>query len=167
MATPEATPSTEVLSITKGKVGGEDPQPPAPSGLPIGGSVLEPLNERVGDDKKKKRAAIVKEMEASKVQGDLWAKVDSLRGKVGEAKHLTEEKAAENEDLQGALRREELISTGLKAALILEEEKKEEAKIRVAKLEAQMSKSTLEVAARAMEEFKASSEMKDLNIAFG
>ncbi|EHA8588084.1 hypothetical protein COCNU_scaffold004067G000020 [Cocos nucifera] len=97
---------------------------------------------------------------------DLRAEVDSLRGKVAEAEHLMEEKAVENEDLQGVIWREEFISTRLKATLILEEEEKKKAKIRVIELEAQMSKYTLDTAAQAMEEFKASSEIKDLNIAF-
>ena len=59
------------------------------------------------------------------------------------------------------LRKEELVSAGLKTALALEEEKKKEAKIKIAELKVKMSKSILEVAARAMEEFRASSKMKD------
>ncbi|EHA8586894.1 hypothetical protein COCNU_scaffold001126G000040 [Cocos nucifera] len=88
-------------------------------------------------------------------------------GKVAEAERITEEKVVENENLWRALSKEELISTGLKAALALEEEKKKEAEIKIAKLEIRMLKFVLEKAARAMEEFKASSEMKDLNITFG
>ncbi|EHA8588242.1 hypothetical protein COCNU_scaffold004501G000010 [Cocos nucifera] len=107
------------------------------------------------------------EAEASKVQGDLQAKVDILHGKVAEAECLMEEKAAKNEDLQGTLRREEVILTELKAALILEEEKKKEVEIKVVELEAQISKFALEVVAQAIEEFKASSGMKDLNVTFG
>ncbi|EHA8587413.1 hypothetical protein COCNU_scaffold002139G000010 [Cocos nucifera] len=104
---------------------------------------------------------------ALKVQGDPQAKIDCLQGKVIEAEHLTEEKAVENESLQGALQNEELISIGLKATLILEEEKKKEAEIKVVELDVRTSKLILEVAAQAMEEFKISFEMKDLNIAFG
>ncbi|EHA8587252.1 hypothetical protein COCNU_scaffold001707G000010 [Cocos nucifera] len=95
----------------------------------------EPLTERaggVGDDKKKKRATIAKsshhilahlkrinhqEVEALRVQGDLRAEVNSLQGKVAEAGHLVEEKVVENENLRGVLRKEELISTRLKATL--------------------------------------------------
>ena len=73
----------------------------------------------------------------------------------------------ENKILWRALRKEELISTRLKAALALEEKEKKEVKIKIAELEVRMSKSISEVTARAMEEFKASSKMKDLNIAFG
>ncbi|KAG1338313.1 hypothetical protein COCNU_04G006190 [Cocos nucifera] len=105
------------------------------------------------------------EVEALKVQGDLRAEIDCLRGKVVEAEHLMEEKVAENESLRRALRKEELISIRIKATLALKEEKKKEAEIKVAKLEVRMLKSILEAAARAME-FKASSKMKDLNIAF-
>ncbi|KAG1368327.1 hypothetical protein COCNU_14G007950 [Cocos nucifera] len=53
----------EILSITGGNIEGENPQPPAPSSLPAGGPMPEPLTERagrVGDDKKKKRAAVTK-----------------------------------------------------------------------------------------------------------
>ncbi|EHA8587844.1 hypothetical protein COCNU_scaffold003376G000010 [Cocos nucifera] len=245
VAAPEVTPSVEVLSITEGNIGDEDPHPPTHSGLPTRGSVSEPLNERVGGDKKKKRDAVMKvarkahlggssdsdgddlgadpfdnleiirdlidqftlfeevdhlanldlaqfvweslrtylksghhilahlkwiscqEEEASKVQGDLQAEVDSLHRKITEVEHLVEEKVVENEDLLGALQREELVLIELKAALILEEEKKKEAEIKVTKLEAQMLKFALKAIARVVEEFKTSSEMKDLNIAFG
>ncbi|EHA8591126.1 hypothetical protein COCNU_scaffold033979G000010 [Cocos nucifera] len=47
------------------------------------------------------------------------------------------------------------------------EEKKKEVEIKVAELEVRMLKSISKVATRAIEEFKASFEMKDLNIAFG
>ncbi|EHA8586437.1 hypothetical protein COCNU_scaffold000378G000010 [Cocos nucifera] len=77
-----------------------------------------------------------------------------------------EEKATENENLRKALWKEELISIGLKATLALEEEKKKEVEIKVTELEVKMSNSISEAAARAVEEFKASFEMKDLNIAF-
>ncbi|KAG1327543.1 hypothetical protein COCNU_01G014770 [Cocos nucifera] len=106
------------------------------------------------------------EVEALKVQGDLQAEINCLQGKVVEAEHLIKEKAAKNENLQGVLQKEELISIGLKVALALEEEKKKVAEIKVAELEVKMSKSILEATTQAMEEFKASSEMKDLNIAF-
>ncbi|EHA8587749.1 hypothetical protein COCNU_scaffold003121G000010 [Cocos nucifera] len=106
------------------------------------------------------------EVEALKVQENLQAKIDCLQGKVDEAECLTEEKATKNENLRGVLRKEELISIRLKAAFALEEEKKKEVEIKVIELEVKMSKSISEVAARAMEEFKASFKMKDLNIAF-
>ncbi|KAG1362705.1 hypothetical protein COCNU_10G009240 [Cocos nucifera] len=48
-----------------------------------------------------------------------------------------------------------------------EEEKKKKVEIKIIELEVRMSKSISKAAARAMEEFKASFEMKDLNIAFG
>ncbi|EHA8586348.1 hypothetical protein COCNU_scaffold000192G000060 [Cocos nucifera] len=76
------------------------------------------------------------------------------------------EKAVKVVSLQGTLQKEEFISIGLKAALALEEEKRKKAEGRVAKLEAHKAKSASEATARAMEEFKASSKMKDLNITF-
>ncbi|EHA8588638.1 hypothetical protein COCNU_scaffold006084G000010 [Cocos nucifera] len=145
--------------------------------------MLEPSTERKRgdrDDKKKKKAVVAKsshhilaylknanrkEVEALKVQGDLQAKIDYAQGKVVEAERLTEVKVVENENLRGALQKEKLISIGLKTALTLEEEKKE-AEIKFVKLEVKILKSVLKVAAQAMEEFKASSKMKDLNIAF-
>ncbi|KAG1354958.1 hypothetical protein COCNU_07G010700 [Cocos nucifera] len=78
-----------------------------------------------------------------------------------------EEKMMENDSLQGALQKEELVLIGLKVALALKEKKKKEAEIKIAELKVRMSKSILEVAAQAMEEFKASFEITDLNIAFG
>ncbi|EHA8586322.1 hypothetical protein COCNU_scaffold000185G000010 [Cocos nucifera] len=84
-----------------------------------------------------------------------------------EGKSLGGEKMVKSESLHSALRKEEFISTELKVALALKKERRQEAKGRITGLEAQMSKLISEVAARAMEEFKASFEMKDLNIAFG
>ncbi|KAG1328217.1 hypothetical protein COCNU_01G021510 [Cocos nucifera] len=66
---PEATLSVEVLSITEGNVDGEDPLPPAPLDLPAGGSMSNPLNERFGDDKKKKRAIVVKVAQKARPSG--------------------------------------------------------------------------------------------------
>ncbi|EHA8589128.1 hypothetical protein COCNU_scaffold008155G000010 [Cocos nucifera] len=61
-----------------------------------------------------------------------------------EAECLVEGKMAENESLHSALRKKEFISTGLKAALALEEEEKKEARLKVAELEAQLAKSISE-----------------------
>ncbi|EHA8587363.1 hypothetical protein COCNU_scaffold001970G000010 [Cocos nucifera] len=83
-----------------------------------------------------------------------------------EAECLAEEKMAKNESLRNALQKEEFILTGLKAALTLEKEKKKEARLKVAELEAQLAKSNLEAVARAIKELKTSLKMKDLNIAF-
>ncbi|KAG1363918.1 hypothetical protein COCNU_11G007450 [Cocos nucifera] len=83
-----------------------------------------------------------------------------------EAECLVEEKTAKNESLRSTLQKEEFVSIGLKTALTLEEEKKKEAKLKVVELEVQLAKSVSEVAAQAIEEFKTSFEMKDLNIAF-
>ncbi|KAG1365731.1 hypothetical protein COCNU_12G007310 [Cocos nucifera] len=113
------------------------------------------------------KRANCQEVEALKVQKDLQVEIDCLQEKVTEAERLAEEKAAENENLCRVLRKEELISTGLKIALALEEEKKKEVEIKVPELEVKMSKSISKAGAQAVEEFKASSKMKDLNIAFG
>ncbi|EHA8588767.1 hypothetical protein COCNU_scaffold006570G000010 [Cocos nucifera] len=88
-----------------------------------------------------------------------------LKEKVVEVERPAEKKVAKNENIWRVLQKEELVSIGIKTALALEEEKKE-AKIKVDELEVKMSKSILMAAARAMEEFKASSKIKDLNIAF-
>ncbi|EHA8588519.1 hypothetical protein COCNU_scaffold005620G000010 [Cocos nucifera] len=77
-----------------------------------------------------------------------------------------EEKMVENENPWRVLQKEELILAKLKTALALKEEKKE-AEIKVTELKVKISKSISKATARTMEEFKASSEMKDLNIAFG
>ncbi|EHA8588033.1 hypothetical protein COCNU_scaffold003949G000020 [Cocos nucifera] len=76
------------------------------------------------------------EAEAEKVQEDLRAKVSCLQEKVGEVKRLMEEKMVEIESLQDALRKEEFVSTGLKAALALKKERKKEVEIKVVELEA-------------------------------
>ncbi|EHA8590675.1 hypothetical protein COCNU_scaffold022151G000010 [Cocos nucifera] len=69
------------------------------------------------------------------------------KGKIVEAECLAEEKMAENENLRRALQKEELISTGLNAALALEEEKKKEADIKVTELKVKMSRSISEATA--------------------
>ncbi|EHA8586560.1 hypothetical protein COCNU_scaffold000525G000080 [Cocos nucifera] len=77
-----------------------------------------------------------------------------------------EDKVAEVEILQGVLQKEEFILAELKAALALEERRKE-AKGKAIKLEAREVKSVLEVVAHIVEEFKASFKIKKLNVAFG
>ncbi|KAG1342379.1 hypothetical protein COCNU_05G006080 [Cocos nucifera] len=181
----EVVPGVEVPSITEGSVRGAGSQPPASLSLPIGGSMSKPPTERErgdGDDKKKK-VAIVKVACKAHSGGSSNSDNDDLgvdpfgnpniiqdltdkfalsgERKVAEAECLVEEKAEENENLRKALRKEELILVGLKAALAPDEEKKKEAKIKIAELEVKMSKSILEAVARAMEEFRASSKMKD------
>ncbi|EHA8587118.1 hypothetical protein COCNU_scaffold001456G000010 [Cocos nucifera] len=76
------------------------------------------------------------------------------------------EKMVESESLHSGLQKKEFVSTSLKVVLALEKERRQEAERRVAGLEAQMSKSISKAVAWAMEEFKASSKMKNLNITF-
>ncbi|EHA8588573.1 hypothetical protein COCNU_scaffold005839G000010 [Cocos nucifera] len=116
---------------------------------------------------KKKKKAIAKTPQVEKVQEDLRAEVSHLQKKVDELEHLAEDKTTKIRSLQGTLRKEEFISARLKAALALEEERKKEAKIKVIELEAQMAKSFLKMMIQAMEEFKASSKMRNLNVEFG
>ncbi|EHA8587774.1 hypothetical protein COCNU_scaffold003178G000010 [Cocos nucifera] len=82
-------------------------------------------------------------------------------------KRACQEKAADIESLQGTLPKEEFISAGFKAALALEEERKNKAKNKVTKLEARMAKLVLEAMTQAMEEFKACFEIRNLNVEFG
>ena len=106
------------------------------------------------------------EAEVLKVREDLQAEINCLQAMTVGAECLTEEKMVENESLCSTLRKEEFISVGLKAALALEEEEKKEARLKVTELEAQLAKSVLEAVAQAIEEFKTSLKMKDLNITF-
>ena len=73
----------------------------------------------------------------------------------------------EIESLQGILQKEEFVSARLKAALALEEERKKKSKIKVTELKARMTKSISEAMTWAVEEFKASFEMRNLNVEFG
>ncbi|EHA8592145.1 hypothetical protein COCNU_contig69310783G000010 [Cocos nucifera] len=84
---------------------------------------------------------------------------------VVEAERLVEEKMMESESLHGTLRKK-FISVRLKEALALEEEENIEARLKVVKLEVQLAKSISEATTQAMEEFRTSPEMKDLNITF-
>ncbi|EHA8586413.1 hypothetical protein COCNU_scaffold000335G000010 [Cocos nucifera] len=81
--------------------------------------------------------------------------------------HIRRAHHLEVEAEKGVLRKEEFVSTKLKAALTLEEERKKEAKIKVAELKAQMANSISEAMIWAMKEFKASSKMRNLNVKFG
>ena len=64
------------------------------------------------------------------------------------------------------LRKEEFTSIGLKATLALEKERRKKAKVKVVELKDQTSRQILEAKIQAVKEFKVSSEMMDLNIAF-
>ncbi|XP_073102544.1 uncharacterized protein [Elaeis guineensis] len=84
-------------------------------------------------------------------------------GRQAEAARL-KEKVAEVTSLQEALQKEEQTSTDLKAAL---EEERRKAEAEVSKLKEQIPTLVSEARAQAVEEFKTSSEMRDLNIKFG
>ncbi|KAG1360643.1 hypothetical protein COCNU_09G001060 [Cocos nucifera] len=83
------------------------------------------------------------------------------------AHHLEAEVEKVQEDLraEGVLRKE-FVSVELKAALALEEKRKKEAEIKVAKFEARMAKSILEVMIQTVKEFKASFKIRNLNVEF-
>ncbi|KAG1365009.1 hypothetical protein COCNU_12G000090 [Cocos nucifera] len=104
-------------------------------------------------------------MEVLKVREDLQAEINHLQAIVAEAESLMGEKVVENECLHGALQKKEFISIGLKMVLALEERRKE-VEGRVAELEFHEAKSISEAVAQTVEEFKSSSKMRDLNIAF-
>ncbi|EHA8586681.1 hypothetical protein COCNU_scaffold000730G000010 [Cocos nucifera] len=72
--------------------------------------------------------------EALKAQEDLQAKVDRLQEKTVEADHLIKEKVVEVKGLQEALRKVELTSMRLKAALALEKERGKKANVKIAEL---------------------------------
>ncbi|KAG1370929.1 hypothetical protein COCNU_16G000230 [Cocos nucifera] len=109
---------------------------------------------------------VTEEVQAQKVQEGLRAKICHLQGRVTKVEHLIEEKAADIESLQGALPKKEFVSTRLKAALALEEERRKEAENKVAELKARMAKSISKAMTQAMKEFKTSSEMRNLNVEF-
>ena len=77
-----------------------------------------------------------------------------------------EEKTVEVGLLQEALWKGELILAWSQAALALEEERRKKAEVRIAKLKDETSRQILEAKVQVVEEFKISSEMMDLNIAF-
>ncbi|KAG1360728.1 hypothetical protein COCNU_09G001910 [Cocos nucifera] len=124
------------------------------------------MMDMISDPNQIKRARR-QEAKARKVQKDLQVEIRQLQEKVAKVKYLAEEKVVEIGSLQGALRKEEFISARLKAALALEEERKKEAENKITELEARMAGSISEVMTRAMEEFKASFEMRNLNVKFG
>ena len=81
-------------------------------------------------------------------------------GRQAEAVRL-KEKVAEVTSLQEALQKEKQTSADLKAAL---EEERRKVETEVSKLKEQISTLVSEARAQAVEEFKTSSEMRDLNI---
>ena len=84
-------------------------------------------------------------------------------GRQAEVAHL-KEKIVEVTSLQEVLQKEEQTSMDLKAAL---EEERRKAEAEVSKLKEQILILVSEARAQAVEEFKTSSEMRDLNIKFG
>ncbi|EHA8586623.1 hypothetical protein COCNU_scaffold000592G000010 [Cocos nucifera] len=72
------------------------------------------------------------------------------------------EKAAKVGVLPEALKKEEQTLIEMKAALALEEEKRKKVEVKIIELKEQISK----VKAQAVEEFKVSFEMRDLNVKF-
>ena len=84
-------------------------------------------------------------------------------GRLAEATHL-KEKIVEVTSLQEALQKEEQTLTDLRAAL---EEERRKVEVEVSKLKEQIPTLVSEARAQAVEEFKTSSEMRDLNVKFG
>ena len=84
-------------------------------------------------------------------------------GRQAEAARL-EEKVAEVTSLQKVLQKEEQTLTDLKTAL---EEERRKAEAEASKLKEQILTLVSEARAQAVEEFKTSSEMRNLNIKFG
>ncbi|EHA8586395.1 hypothetical protein COCNU_scaffold000313G000010 [Cocos nucifera] len=82
------------------------------------------------------------DVELLKVRKDLQVEINHLQVMTVEVERLTVEKIVESESLRSALRWEEFVSARLKAALALKEKKKKEAKLKVAKLEAQLANPT-------------------------
>ncbi|EHA8588789.1 hypothetical protein COCNU_scaffold006683G000010 [Cocos nucifera] len=105
-------------------------------------------------------------LEALKAQEDLQVKVDRLQEKTIKVDHSIKKKAVKVEGLQKALRKEELTSMGLKAALALKEEKRKMAEVKITKLKDQTSRQISKAKIQVVEEFQAFSEMRDLNVAF-
>ncbi|EHA8588961.1 hypothetical protein COCNU_scaffold007421G000020 [Cocos nucifera] len=108
------------------------------------------------------------EAETLKAKEDLQVEIDYLKAKKAvEVECFAWEKAAKVRSLQDVLQKEEFILLRLKAMLALEEERRKEVEIKVIDLEARMVKLILQAMARTVEEFKASFEIRNLNIAFG
>ncbi|KAG1327767.1 hypothetical protein COCNU_01G017010 [Cocos nucifera] len=94
-------------------------------------------------------------VEASKTIQEAQEEIKKVQAKVEDPKKASRSHSAKVDHLQEALRREEQVSVGLKAALSLEEEKQ-----RKAKEEVDAEKE------RAVEVFKSTKVMEDIKIAF-
>ncbi|EHA8589352.1 hypothetical protein COCNU_scaffold009366G000020 [Cocos nucifera] len=82
MAAPEVIQNIEILSITEGSVGGAGSQPPVSLSLPTEGPMSKPPTERKrgdGDDKKKKKVAIMKVDRKARPGGSSNSGSDDLR----------------------------------------------------------------------------------------
>ncbi|EHA8586990.1 hypothetical protein COCNU_scaffold001259G000090 [Cocos nucifera] len=140
---PEVAPITEVGAIDGVSV------PPTSSNLLAEDRAPKLLAEKEkGEEKKKKKKLIV------------------VKEKTVEVDHLVKKKAAKVEGLQEVLRKKELTSVGLKAALALEEERRKKAEAKIAELKDQTSRQISEAMIQMVEEFKVFYEMRDLNVAF-
>ncbi|EHA8587210.1 hypothetical protein COCNU_scaffold001580G000010 [Cocos nucifera] len=102
-----------------------------------------------------------------KVQEDHQAKVECLIKKRDEIDRSFKDKSTKIEVLQEALHKEKETSVELKATLNLKEEQRKKVEAKTIELKEQILRQVSEALVRAIEEFKVSSKMKDLNVKFG
>ena len=102
-----------------------------------------------------------------KAQKDHQAKVKHLIRKRDEIDHSFKDRSIEVEVLQEALRKKKKTSMELKAALDSEEKWRKRVEVKTAKLKEHISTQISEAATQAIEKFKISSKMRDLNVKFG
>ncbi|EHA8586717.1 hypothetical protein COCNU_scaffold000789G000020 [Cocos nucifera] len=88
-----------------------------------------------------------------------------VKEKAAEVNHLLKKKAVKVEGFQEVIRNVKLTSIGL-FTLALEEERRKRAEAKVAELKDQTSRLILEAKAQAVEEFKVSSKIRDMNVSF-
>ncbi|EHA8586736.1 hypothetical protein COCNU_scaffold000853G000010 [Cocos nucifera] len=144
--TDEVIPVAKVDAATKGSL------PPSSMSPPVEDPTPQPPVRREEGERKKDKRVIMKVLRKEKAT---------------EVDHLLKDKAVKVEGLQKILRKEELTSVELQAALDLEEERRKKVEAKVGELKDQASKQISEVKIQAMEEFKDSSKVRDLNVTFG
>ncbi|EHA8589732.1 hypothetical protein COCNU_scaffold012134G000010 [Cocos nucifera] len=168
----KAPPNTEVRTVSV------DSLPPSSSSLHAGGQASEPSIKREKmDDKKNKKSIVVKIVRKahSDVPSDgsddlgeypfknletIWDLTDKFA--MPELGHqiLTHINKVHCHEAEALKAKEEL-------QVEIEEERRKEAQIKVINLEARMAKLISKVMAWVVEEFKASSKIRNLNVAFG
>ncbi|KAG1362587.1 hypothetical protein COCNU_10G008060 [Cocos nucifera] len=163
MGIPEIALEVEIPPTVEFDLAADVADPPMPLSPPTKIQISEPSLERKKEAGKKRIKRALR-----KFQQKLW--IESLMPMSTNAPEIRLDpfsRSVEIKVLQEALCKEKVILMGLKTTLDLEEEQKKRDEVETAELKEQISMQISKAAAQAIEKFKISSKMRDLNAKFG